>query len=198
MPTGYTEDIERGITLKEFILKCAIMFVGGRDGDTTLRDPKPVDPYHKDEMAKALVNLQKIKKMSYATCERKAYKAWEKSIAYASQTIDKRLELREKYHTFRKQVEQWVPPTSNHNTLKKFMLEQIDNSILWDTSTDYYKDVLNELRCPQSGYEWKEMMVKMYEKDYAYHCSQYLEEQKNTICTNLWVTQLKHQLDKAK
>ena len=105
----------------------------------------------------------------------------------------------EKYLKVREEVEKWIPPTPEHENLKKFCLEQIDVSLntslyKWceedinkelDTSDDAIRKYIDDLK------DQKDMQVnRAYEK--------YQAELKRVEEKNLWMKQFLDSLENTK
>lgn len=137
MPTGYTSDIYTGkkVEFKDFALSCARAFgacVMQRDDPADVK-PKiiPEESYHTEKLKK----LKKFKKPTKAQFESYV----KKTIADNKKSIKEKNELKKRYSDMLEKAKNWQPPTKEHEGLKKFMIEQIINSIDFDCELDYYE-----------------------------------------------------------
>lgn len=138
MPTGYTADIDKGITFKQFALSCARNFgalITMRDDphDAEIPDEFTPDTDHYDEaLAKAEARFVELASMTEAQAAEKAEAEYREGLRAAADRNAERQALRDKYEAMLLKVEQWTPPTPDHAGLKRFMREQITESIRFD------------------------------------------------------------------
>lgn len=136
MPTGYTCFIENGkiTTGKEFLKKCIRAFgccINQRDEslDVPLETKIKSSNHYEEAYYKAVETYEKLKKMTLeemitnARCDRV------NRVEECEKYLDDQEKLRNKYMNIRNEVEQWNPPTTDHQGIKDFALEQIDISM---------------------------------------------------------------------
>lgn len=196
MPTGYTADIEKGVTFEQFIMNCARAFgalISMRDAPSDAKIPEKFKPssYHKDRLREIEVKLLAVRKMSTKTASDRAKQDYEKELKSKEDGIRKAEDLRESYLSMLAKVRAWQPPSSEHIKLKTFMDEQITGSIKFDCSTDYYTKQTPVLL---SGQQWKERRLAQLMKDFSYHKKEYSEEVERNEGINTWVRQLRESL----
>jgi hypothetical protein len=176
MPTGYTIKIEQGCSFKEYILECAKNFGGGRTLCDEVTDKKLTASlyyYNKiKEVEKEILLLKKlttdqIKSIIYLECE---------EINKENETYKKEYELKmQRYANIKNKCEAWIPPTVNHENLKKFAIEQINTSLEFEVCYQrplpnrnikiWYKDREQELKKKlQSLKELHEKEIERTEK----------------------------------
>lgn len=143
MPTGYTTDIYNGVdvSFKTFALTCARAFgacMHQRDDkpDVLPQLVKPDISYHLEQLKRAK-NIKKPTKKEY-----EQYK--KEKIEMYKLNIEKNTSMVQRYEKMLEQVKKWEPPTSEHVGLKNFMIQQLESSISFDGSFDYYRDKVNE------------------------------------------------------
>jgi len=197
MPTGYTADITKGISFEQFALNCARAFgalVTMRDDPADAPIPSEFKPdgYAAKRLAQLQAELADINAMTAWQCKNAAISEYRQHRDYHIKGQKENAELREKYLHMLKQVEAWTPPTPEHEGLKKFMCEQITQSINFDCS-DYHERALAELK-PLSGSKWR--AIKRSELSHQIQ-SQMEEKEKDEAMaasrTN-WVQKLKTSL----
>lgn len=138
MPTGYTADLHDGnpITFERFVLTCSRAMgaaVMQRDEplDSEIRD-REVDEHYAANIAKAKRKLDEGLRRSVADWE----EAQQQEIAEATEARDsyiaRKSEIKARYDAMLHDVLAWVPPTEEHVGLKKFMVDQIEESIRFD------------------------------------------------------------------
>jgi hypothetical protein len=143
MPTGYTADIKDGIDFKTYAMNCARAFgacvmlrdePGGGD-----RIPEAFAPrdYHLKAVEKARSELAALEAMTPAECERAAAKAWDDAETRRLMLLEDKRKQREAYEAMLAKAAAWKAPTPDHEGLRKFMCEQIEQSIDFDCGGDY-------------------------------------------------------------
>jgi len=143
MPTGYTEDIKKGITFPQFAMSCARAFgacITMRDDSTDTPIPEEFKPsdWNLEELRKAEVTLEKLKDMTETEAERFArVEYWQESNRIVLEIKEDR-KLMAQYRSMLEKVRQWQPPTLEHIEFKDFMVQQIERSIKFDGMEDYY------------------------------------------------------------
>lgn len=136
MPTGYTvyiknEDITTG---KEFLKLCTRNFgiaIDIRDESLSVPTPTHFEPhsYYKKAYDKAVEVRNKYRKMTFDKAKQKMIENYNERIASSKEYLKDCKSEDEKYKKVRDEVAKWNPPTSEHEGLKKFALEQIDMSM---------------------------------------------------------------------
>lgn len=136
MPTGYTCFIEDGqiTTGKEFLKKCIRAFgccIDQRDEplDVPLETKIKGSGYYEEAYYKAVETYEKLKKMTLEELITNARRDRANRIEEREKYLDNQKKLRNKYMNIRNEVEQWNPPTAEHQGIKAFALEQIDISM---------------------------------------------------------------------
>ena len=200
MPSSYTSDIyyEKDVILKEFALKCARNFgalVHMRDEslDTPIRLKNLEDSYHKKRIEELESELENLK--SNPKSIKDLEKEYNLEILKIKDEDEKRnkkiMDLKYRYESLLKQVEAWVPPTSEHINLKKFMIQQLMESIEYDC-IEY-----SQLTHFPSKEDWiKERMSnsQLY-KDLEYYKTEFEKYKKHAIKSNEWIIQLEESLN---
>ena len=188
MPSGYTIKIydNKNVTFKDFVLTCARAFgdcVHQRD-DPPSDKPKTVEPdieYYVDIIDKA----KKFKKPTKSAF--KKYIAEE--IKSCNEELQKRKDLRNKYDKMMDEVDKWVPPTSEHQGLKDFMLQQLEDSIKWDCDSSFYAGELNRLQNINYDEYVKEQIGRNVGR-IEYSTEKIEKEIQNATRINKWITAL--------
>lgn len=201
MPTGYTANIEDGISFNEFILKCAKAFgacISMRDDPLDTPIPEKFEPsnYYKERIKESKENLNKLQQMSLSDAFLESQKEYSDSIKYNKNSIKKKKDLLNKYNKMLDNVVKWIPPSNDHIELKNFMTQQINDSIKFDCNIEYYERELKNLKL-LSGKDWLKKRIKIVEEDIIYFTKEYEKELKNFNGKNLWVKQLRDSLLKG-
>jgi hypothetical protein len=133
MPTGYTAIIEDkpDVTFEEFCLRCARAFGATIHQRDTALENKPTPP-PRDDVDRATWRLGTlIGDLGIALAktrqdwEREAKLAYLEALASHSKALSEESDTVAAYSRMTAEVEAWVPPSKDHESLKQFMLEQL-------------------------------------------------------------------------
>lgn len=143
MPTGYTADVGDGkvTDFRTFALQCARNF-----GATIMQRDEPTDvpprfrevaPYYAQRLNEAKDEIARLETLTLEDAEREAAAEYAARLATEKEYAAKRIETRSRYETMLEAVNEWEPPTTEHEGLKHFMREQLTSSIDFDCA-DYH------------------------------------------------------------
>lgn len=187
MPTGYTDAIKNGITFNEFVWSCARAFgalIMMRDDASDAPIPKfQPSTYNADRLLVEEVELAALLKMTPAEADAAALAVYEAEYKQVEKWNQEKVELLKKYEQMLASVTAWEPPTPEHSGLKKFMAEQIQQSIDFDCRP-------SELPEPQRGKVWLENKVASTRRSIEYHREENIKEIDRTDGRNEWVEAL--------
>ena len=101
MPTGYTADIEKGITFNKFIMDCARAFgacITMRDDphDKEISDEFEENSYHKEQVENIEIKITGVNSLTIKEAENGAKKEYEETISDAEKSIKQNKELKQK------------------------------------------------------------------------------------------------------
>ena len=200
MPTGYTADIKKGITFKEYALGCARAFgacISLRDEpfDTPIPDKFEKSTYHQDALKEAKMNLERFQSYSEDALLAlfKAEKA--KDVSQSKKYLEEKIALKNKYLAMLKKVDKFVPPTKDHVAYKKFMQSQIKDSITFDCDLSYCRKSIREAKNMTLS-KWSAARLASLVHDVEYHTRNQKEEDDRIASRNDWVGQLKTAISK--
>lgn len=187
MPTGYTAPIKDGIEFNEFVWNCARAFgalVEMRDDpmDAPIPKFKPSD-HHANSLKEANSDLVRFLKMTTADADKAALREYEESYKSFEKMNRESADLEDKYHAMLAKVQAWTPPTKEHDGMKKFMAEQIQESIEFDCH-------VHEMPEAMRGKEWLKLKIEKAKQDIAYHSNAHAKEMKRCNDRNEWVKAL--------
>lgn len=139
MPTGYTVGIEDGkiSNLADFAMTCARAFgalISMRDDPMNAAIPDKIEPssYYKDSLTKSKKELADLEARTDEDWE-VAYKRYcDKQAAEYAERLAESDAVKCRYAKIKTEVEAWKPPSSDHIELKKFMLQQIEVSTIYE------------------------------------------------------------------
>lgn len=149
MPTGYTSSIKDDISFEDFVLRCARAFgpcVHQRDSNASER-PKLRTPneYHKDQLDETKALLETLNKMGGSNRIEYGKSEIQKDIDNFRKNMNEVILLKTKYENMLNSINNWTPPTPEHIELKKFMIDQITQSIKFDCNVSNYIETLDKL-----------------------------------------------------
>lgn len=139
MPTGYTYPVADGkITeFHDFALSCARAFgalIMMRDDpmDAPIPDEFKPDTYYEQRLATDKKRLGEVQAMTNADCETAAIEAHREALASRKKYLaDKDIEA-SRLNAMLAKVRTWNPPTPDHVEMKKFMIQQLTDSLPGD------------------------------------------------------------------
>lgn len=197
MPTGYTAGILDGKvkTFPEFAKLCMKAFgacVHMRDENMDA-EYKPIIPstYYKKELEQEEKKLKKIKSYSDYKIIRERTKQLEERKAYAEKRILEITDNRNKLESFMKDAQTYIPPTTDHTGVKKFMIEQLQTTIDHDGSTEYYDKELIEIQNQLNNIDVVKLrteLITQCEEEIDRCACHYQEEVERCNENNKWVT----------
>ena len=194
MPTGYTADIYEGknVSFRDFALKCARAFgacIEQRDDDANDK-PKLIEKTKDNYHIKKLEEAKKWNKPTKAEFDDYV----KKQIAYCNEQNEKQLKLKASYQKMLDKVNDWNPPTKEHEGLKKFMISQLTESLDFDCGNDYYQRELNNIK--QLTYnQYVKNMRASNKRDIEYHTNELKKDNERTDNRNAWISALYKSLD---
>lgn len=196
MPTGYTAAIEKGIDFKTFAWSCARgmgALVMMRDEPADAPIPERFEPcnYHTEKIEEARARLAELDAMTLEDAAIRAKASFDEEVKHKEDGIAKADSLRRKYEAMLASVLAWRPPTTDHEGFKKFMLDQIWDSINFDCGTDYYERMTPRLLSPA---EWLAKAKTEAMKEIGYNAEEHEKEVERTEKRNAWVKALRESL----
>lgn len=194
MPTGYTAGIEDGIGFEDFVMGCARGFgalILMRDDPTGTSIPEFKPSTHNIKaLEKARKEKTRLEKLSAYEIQQFADDDYDDKRRSNEASIQKNHELRDKYESMLSKVRLWEPPSEGHVELKRFMVNQIQESIDFDCNTSYYEKEVVRLTPEQ----WLKEKHENVDWNINYHETENQKEIERVADRNLWVNQLKDSL----
>lgn len=199
MPTGYTAGVIDGeiTTLQGFAKKCMRAFGATiHMRDESLNEeyvPREVGDYYKVALETWEKTLNEVTSMSDEEIVAKREKQLQEDIDYHKDRINKVEKNRIVLSKLIKEVTEWVPPTEEHVNFKKFMLDQLSQTIQHDGDDSYNRERLNKSINEMFSIDAKKIREE-YIKDAKYNINYSKEnldkEIKRVEESNKWVEQL--------
>lgn len=160
MPTGYTSKIHDGepVTFPEFAMVCARAFgalIEMRDEPPGAEIPAGFtpNPHYAEAVKRAAERLAEVEAWTPERAEAEAAKAHAETVAEAGKSNAEARELRKRYEAMLAEVEAWQPPTPDHEELKRFMTQQLEESAEFDCHE-------RKIPEPLSGTAYKEQEIE--------------------------------------
>ena len=199
MPTGYTAPIHDNepITFEQFALRCSrAMGAAIMQRDETLDveiQLRTVGDYEQKNVDKARAELDEALARTddeWATLQDAQIRD---ETAYRAEYMAKTSALAVRYDDMLREVLAWVPPTDEHIGLKKFMIDQLNESIRFDVgqpSGRWLPPISERL----SVVEYKAAKIALASKRLADATQRLHEEHERVRSQNAWVVALRDSL----
>lgn len=189
MPTGYTHKIAEGQSPREFLLGCALAFgacLHQRDEDGT-HEPKPriASTHHAEHAEKLRLELGELLLLTDEECEERARQEYEAEVERRRKRRQEARELRSRYEDALDYVRDWQPPTQEHHGLKKFAIDQLEQSLRYDCSID-----TRPLPERRTGKEWRDTKEIVLISEIRSALSSQADENRRTADANHWIEAL--------
>ncbi len=174
MPTGYTAAVADGkITeFKDFALQCARAFGAAihlRDEPlSTGLTERPAFGHHTKALAQAKADLAEFEALTEEQLAAK-YEAYCRGRQEQDAEDERRrAAIKDRYEAMMEKARRWEPPTTSHQELKKFMVEQLAEGLRWDVAT-FTPPPVREFA------EWKSETLATMRRSIDYHTKQEAE-----------------------
>lgn len=194
MPTGYTAEVgeKDDYTFEDFVWSCARGFgalIHMRDDayDAKIQIPEE-SSYYKDSVKQHEAKLKQLKQMTLSEAKAKRDAEFDERQRSAKEGLEKKKDTLRRYETMLAKAEAWKPPTTEHTRLREFMIEQLQSSIKFDCSGEYYEDMLKqEKKTPK---QWLVEAISHEEDSLQYAIQHLKEEQERNESRADWIKQL--------
>lgn len=198
MATGYTYPIYEGqeMTFEQFMLRCARSFgalVHMREESLDAPIPDEILPsdYHlkaiqevEKKLADFLANRPKFDKL-----EERYAKYAEKKRNEILKENEKRKIVKERYMAILDKVKAWNPPTKDHENLKRFAIDQLEQSIEWDC-----RDYSSKIPTKEEWIDSEMNFDKHLQKELDYHREEHEKAVQSAKLRTEWIQALKKSL----
>lgn len=204
MPTGYTAGILDGEIkdFKQFAKLCIRNFgatIHMRDEPMDMEYvPRTPSDYHTKAIAEANKLLSDSQQLPDEEVIGLRKEQLLKDKKYYLEAIEKAKKNTEKLNVFLKEATEYTPPTDQHNSVKDFMINQINLTIDGDCNTSYYAEKLLDIENELSTLNPQTVRLSMLEKavkDLRYHENEYAQELKRSNESNEWVRRFMESID---
>jgi hypothetical protein len=194
MPTGYTAvlDEKEEVSLKEFVYICSHAFIYDSSGIDLPKESEYSDHYTQ-KIKEILDELERIDHLSNSEAKDEEIKEREKREEEIKKYISDKKYLRRKYESMLHKVNAWIPPSNEHNGLKKFMMEQLNKSIEFDCDYSHYKPLQII-----SGKDWLIKKRTDLQKSLKYYSESSMRESEVITQRNNWIRRLRESFEGVK
>ena len=194
---SYASYIQDGIIIngKDFLKICTrSLGIASDIRDEPLSVPTPThfepNPTYEKHYKTAVYIRDKHKQITIEEARRDLIKRHNERVEDAKYCLGKYKADDAKYQKIKSEILKWIPPTSEHENLKKFALEQIDTSM----NTDVYKyleEIINEkLDISNAAVQaYIDELNEYYEEDVARSYKRWQEELEWVAKKNMWMKQ---------
>lgn len=196
-PTGYTADVGDGklTDFPAFALRCARAFgalITMRDDPTDAPIPDTFAPssYHATALATARERLARLVEMTPEEADAESRAEHEREVARWNEHHAEVIATRGRYQAMLSKVLAWRPPTPEHTELRKFMVDQITESIRFDCN-DWPRPAPTS---SASGIAWMGEQRRMAQRDIEYHAKEHDAEVARVAGRTEWVRALRASL----
>lgn len=193
MPTGYTAKLcNEDQSFTEFALTCARAFgacIMQRDDMYEPPKLREKDTYLVDALAQAKKALAKMKKMSAERREAFGRRTINEDIQRCNEQIEEHRVTANRIKKMIAEVERWQPPSSDHTSLKSFMLEQLRTTLDHDGDASYYEKEKSRLLAMEPIDMYNDHL-KRAEWNVQYHAERLVKEEVRVDDANDWIIQL--------
>ena len=196
MPTGYTSKVATGEVTKfsDFALLCARAFgatIDMRDDPLDADIPTRFEPspHYKDCIARDQAEIDRLRGLSKPEIQAERDEEERKREAERERYLSKMAEQKARYEAMLDKVSSWVPPTHEHVEMKRFMMEQLTQSIDHDCQPSKYR----EDETPPAE-EWLKARVKKLEENVKSWALFYEKEVERTQGRNKWLADLRRSI----
>lgn len=206
MPTGYTQGILDGTTkdFKSYATKCLRAFgaaIHMRDEDLSAEyRPEQPSEYHEKQILKWTEDLEAAQRRDPRMFYYEHVEDLKKDIIDNRKKIEERKSQRARLDQMLREAQGWTPPTDEHQNFKRFMIQQLEETIKWDGDWEFYEEELlkseQNLRLAETqdletyAETLKEERIRRIQEQIKYHREHYEEDVNRCESRNRWASQL--------
>lgn len=200
MPTGYTADLYEGRaqTFEEFVLSCAhafgaLVLLRDEGMDSPIPTFEPQTKYDDEAIEKGLARIAEAASWTPEEATAAADADYEERLSSWRAYEAKKEAVRGRFEAMLQKVEAWKPPTNEHVELKKFMRDQLDQSISFDGTPTAFSESFGGSE-HLTGEQHQANIIQRAEKEVTRARQHRAEEIERTASRNAWVTALRDSL----
>jgi hypothetical protein len=188
MPTGYTADVADGkvTDFRTFALRCARAFGATiMQRDDPANDPpklREVSSYEIEAVARDEQRVAALAAMTDADAQREAAAEYAAAVKRNREYAEETRAKRARYEAMLAAARAWVPPTAEHEPMKKFMIEQLTESIKFDCHDDLWPEPTRK-----SGRAWLAEQRQHAHESLGRSIKRLQEERDRVDGANAWI-----------
>lgn len=196
MATGYTDKVQKGelTSFKEFAYLCTramgvAVLQREESLDVPLKEEYTADTsFWEKSLSKAYAGLIAAIAWTPEEAQEKADAAYAEHVQHAKEANARTAEQLKNYRAMLAKVLDWTPPTSEHQGLKNFMIEQLQDSIKHD---GYLVDVPS----PITGEEYRVREIQAHQRSISLSSEQIEKEITRAQSRTEWIKAFKDSVD---
>lgn len=193
MPTGYTAIIgQKPITFEAFALRCAramgaCVMLRDEPLDAPLPEQFEASGYYAERERDALAEIHRLKAMSPDEAQHAADEEYVREELHVQRANEESAALRAKYEQMLACVKAWTPPTKDHEGLKTFMIEQLEESKRFDCH-------VMQLPTKRTPEQWRQEKLADAYSSLGYARQEHAKEIARVEARNQWLADLRKSL----
>jgi hypothetical protein len=158
-----------------------------RDEDiNVLPHPDTVSEYTRAALERAQARLTELEHYTPEQAEQAAEAEYQEQVTHREAMRQRDAELAQRYGQMLQQVRDWQPPTPEHEPLKAFMIEQLENSIKHDAGLASYTTKPER----QPGAVWLHQKMADAHESVVRESRRLAEEEERVTQRNAWIAAL--------
>lgn len=187
------KDVDRLIKkeFNDYVMECAKSFIDSIYPSNTI--PEIIEPFNSKVYQISIdmheKEIKKLRKMSYDRLEILIQKEYDEKLEDHEQSQRNLLKRKEYLANMLKKIENWVPPTIEHQKLKGFMFEEIESKL------KYVCDIMiSDKPVKKTPKQYKQDTLKQLTNDLNFFKTQQKKEIEECKKQTEWVKQLRESL----
>ena len=148
--------------------------------------------YHSEQIERANKQIGEINSLSDEELIINRKKQIAESIEDYRLSKAKNVDLASRYTKMIEEAKKWTPSTDEHMGIKKFMIEQLEESLKFDCGGTFYDDTIKSLEeefKTLDGSKIRKEFLEDKEKNIEYHTTEHKKEVERCEKNNLFVEQ---------
>ena len=197
MPTGYTAGIIDGeiTTFEQFATQCTRAFgatIHMRDNPLgSPYEPRTPSEYYTNSLQSQREELERMELLTDEDIVREFESSMRDNLEYHEKGMEKDRANLEKLNSILSSAKAWVPPTEEHESLRDFMIEQIESTIKVDGDPSYHVNKIVQIKQEmEDGIDpkvYREGRIKEIEDRITYYEGEIQKELERCKRSNDWM-----------
>lgn len=197
MPSGYTSTLHDGEqSFPDFALTCARAFgalITLRDESIDAPIPDTIEPstWAAEQAEKDRARIAEIEAWTEVEADDAAHRAWHSAWTRWNAGRAEREARKARYEAMIAQVEAWEPPTPDHLEMKRFMLDQLAESLRFDCGYEAPEPV------EMTGDEYRLAEWERAQRDLGRAEAEQQKENERAASRTAWLAALRQSLEEV-